>query len=281
MKDQVVTSTCETINPKSSSESLKQPSEEELNGLTELRSLVDSSVKLKRYNLSDSILLKFLRSRNSVKEACGLLKSYFGHITSKLDLFSWDDQVADVIQSLIYYPYQNRGPNGEVIIGMEIGKWDYGKIKFETIIQASLFIQEFLLHEEESCQRSGFIFLVDMRNVSLRHIYQMGVTNAMLLATLTDHCMPIKPINIHICFENRFTSLAYSMFRPFLSEELKRRVVFHGNDMTTLFKYLPADYVPPNWDGANEEPKLTEIVEKIKNESNQIVKTWDTYRSQN
>ncbi|XP_015781204.1 retinaldehyde-binding protein 1 [Tetranychus urticae] len=280
MKDKMVSL---PLNESSSASCPSSPpkcnlNEMETNGLNKLRQMVQESGKLKDQNIPDEMLLKFLRSRDcNVKIAAALIKSYINFIITKPDLFTWSDEVIQCIRTLVYYPYQHRGPNGEVIVGMELGKWDPSKIKFESIIQTSLFLQESFL-QDESVQTAGFTFLVDMRNVSLRHIYQMGVNNAMLLATLTDHCMPIITKNIHVCYENRLTNFAYSMFRPFLSEELKRRVIFHGSDMTNLFKFLPSQYLSSNWKGTNEEPQLDDMIDQIKAKSHQIVKTWETYR---
>lgn len=50
--------------------------------------------------------------------------------------------------------------------------------------------------------------------------------------------------------------MVYAIFKPFLNEKLKSRIIFHGNDRESLHKYVSPDCLFPLYGGTVTLPRI-------------------------
>ncbi|XP_015794820.1 alpha-tocopherol transfer protein-like [Tetranychus urticae] len=221
--------------------------------LDEFREMVQSSRKLTGYNLSDKLLFQFLRSRDfNQQEALTILTNYLTIINERPDLFSWRDQLKEVANAGIYVHYPINNTNGSKIVIIKPGQWDPSKITFEQWFPQTLFFCEISLMDE-SVRENGIIGIIDMRNLYWAQIYHIGVSGSRLASHITDYCFPWTIQSAHLVYENRLTSMAFNLFKPFLSSKLRQRINFHGSNLETLYKFVPKSHLPPSLGGTNQE----------------------------
>ncbi|XP_015781139.1 alpha-tocopherol transfer protein-like [Tetranychus urticae] len=266
-----------TSDKKSSISTLSLPINE-VNLLNEFRSLLSTHPKTKEYDFNDKICLKFLRSRDyDLCESLKVLSGFVDVAEERPDIFSWSDNIKKVISSGMYYHYPVKTPNGCKLLINHPGCWDTRSFKITDIISATLFFDEMSLLDED-VQRNGFIGVIDMRGLGWSHIYNVGLTNAKLASDLTDKYIPFKLINLHVVYENRLTDMAYSLFKPFLDERLKKRIIFHGHDLTSLYKYVPQSCLPPSFGGTNVDFSADYYNEQLESHKEQILKIWESLK---
>lgn len=49
----------------------------------------------------------------------------------------------------------------------------------------------------------------------------------------------------------------FALFKPFLKDKLKSRIVFHGTDRASLHKYIDSDCLPDCYGGTMKMPRIT------------------------
>ncbi|GBO19677.1 hypothetical protein AVEN_72173-1, partial [Araneus ventricosus] len=65
-------------------------------------------------------------------------------------------------------------------------------------------------------------------------------------------CFPGRFKGIHIMNMSRAFQLAYAVVYPFLSEKLKKRIIFHDK-YESLQNYLPKNLIPVDFNGELKE----------------------------
>lgn len=70
------------------------------------------------------------------------------------------------------------------------------------------------------------------------------------------------------------------MFKPFVKEKLKKRMFFHGTNMSSLHTHIPASNLPKNYGGEQPEidytsadwyPTILSVEDKIKGKINEKI----------
>ncbi|XP_053208715.1 alpha-tocopherol transfer protein-like [Panonychus citri] len=243
--------------------------------LIEFRSLLTSKTKLRDYDLDDEIILKFLRSRDyDLRESHKVLSGFISILEDRPDIFAWSDSIKKVISSDMYYHYPVKTPNGCKLLISHPGRWDTRSFNIETIITTTLFFDEVSLLDKQ-VQENGFIGIIDMRGLGWSQIYNVGITNAKLASDLTDKYIPFKLINLHVIYENRLTNLAYSLFKPFLDEKLKNRIIFHGHNLTSLYNYVPKSCLPASLGGTNIDYPWDHYNQQLESKKDQVLELWE------
>lgn len=75
-----------------------------------------------------------------------------------------------------------------------------------------------------------------MRNSGTRQLLGVTLESIKLAAEMTERALPIRFEKIHVVHQNKVASIVYSIAKPFLSEDLRQRIVFHGDNLEQLHK---------------------------------------------
>lgn len=69
--------------------------------------------------------------------------------------------------------------------------------------------------------------------------------------------MPLRIKNIHIVNQPYIFNVVFALFKPFLREKLRSRIIFHGTDRNSLHQYMNPKYLPECYGGTVEIPRVT------------------------
>lgn len=62
---------------------------------------------------------------------------------------------------------------------------------------------------------------------------------------------------IQIINQPKIFNIVFALFKPFLREKLRSRIIFHGTDRDSLHKYISADSLPPCYAGTVDCPRIS------------------------
>ncbi|XP_074595578.1 uncharacterized protein LOC141850763 [Brevipalpus obovatus] len=217
--------------------------------LAQFRKRMEKNSLLKQYNCDDEMLVKFLRARSyDVKKGCEVLFCYVSLIQSKPELFSFELDLRKAMEQGIYSISNGRSCDGAAIILIKVRNWNPKVIDvFEMLKLAVIECETMIMNED--IQEKGFHTVIDASGLSLYQIYQFGLWNAKLLSDLSDRALPMLIKKVHVVFQNYLVDMAYNMFKPFLSEEFKQRIVFHGRNLPQLHECCPPNALPSDFGG--------------------------------
>ena len=52
-------------------------------------------------------------------------------------------------------------------------------------------------------------------------------------------------------------NMVFTLFKPFLREKLRNRIIFHGRDLKSLHRYVSPEGLPKCYGGTLEIPEVT------------------------
>merc|ERR1711990_152005 len=208
----------------------------------------------KNFLLDDNYLLIYLRAGEwDVTKAMEILskfyslgvdyKQYVQHsIPSKLD-HVWSAQVNSVSNI--------RDKFGRRVVILKLGKWDPDLIPVEEWF-ASTFVMLEVLTKEVKTQIGGLTMLLDCEGFSFKHIRNLGVNEVRLASAFLNGSFPLWVRKIHFVNQPRIFGILMNVVKPFLSENAKDVLVFHGSDFTELKKEISPEILPKELGGSKE-----------------------------
>jgi len=116
------------------------------------------------------------------------------------------------------------------------------------IVAASVAIFEWALLDSRT-QKAGFVEIQDMARTSWRQLLKLSPSVPKLTADLTEKALPVKFSKIHIVNESRIVDAIYALMRPLISNQLKQRLVFHGDKLDKLYEVVEKPLVPSELGG--------------------------------
>jgi len=144
-----------------------------------------------------------------------------------------------------------------------VGNWDPSIVSKEELFSANYLCLE-LMAREPKTQISGISALVDMEGLSWSHWMQMSMDYIQSMVGMVQNSFPIRFKEIHIINESPIFQVAYALVKPFLTEKMQQRLMFHGSSKESLEKIIPARILPQEMGGeagqfSNQE-LLTELL---------------------
>ena len=247
--------------------------------INQFRDVIGESLVLKSLKFDDKFLLKFLRSRDyDLQKTLIVLEGYISKLNDRPDIFTWQSKEAEIaLKTNTFSCFLDGWTSGQKIFFLQPGRWNPREVTLETIISAVLLFQEITLLNE-NIQRSGVVVIIDMTGLTLNHLYKCGITNAKLICDLTERCLPVNIVNIHVVFQNWLTEMAYNLFKPFIDEEMKRKIIFHGYNIGSIHEYCPKSVLPTKFGGTRDEPDLDEIYQLLVDDNHKIQEIWNKYK---
>lgn len=164
-------------------------------------------------------------------------------------------------QPPMFYFQTDRGYNGEPITYIRMSNFDHNKHSLPySMSQMVPFVEYGTLTNLNNSKLQG-ISIVDMREWSWSHLWAVGIEDAKLMFELTEKSLPITTGSTHICYESWIVSALFKLCQPFMSDELKDKIKFYGDDVQSLQQILPKSVIPNVLGGDAElyrspEPKL-------------------------
>ncbi|KAG8188110.1 hypothetical protein JTE90_029038 [Oedothorax gibbosus] len=201
--------------------------------------------------LDDNFLLMFLRARKfDCQAAFNLIKKYylapitypsmFGNFTPKSCL--------NAINSNIHYFLPYRSPEGSAILLSRFGQWDTKSLSCDELLRFNIMCNEMAIQNPVT-QICGIITIADMKDFSWSHLLSIPISDVKCFVSTLQDCLPVRDRAIHIIHHSSIFSILFSLIKPLLSEKVKSRIYFHGDDVNSLHKHLPPEILPEDLGG--------------------------------
>ncbi|XP_054718214.1 retinaldehyde-binding protein 1-like [Uloborus diversus] len=234
---------------KKAEDELKETSENREIALEQLRELVLSDSDLS-CRTSDEFLLQFLRARKyNVPKAYHLLKKYVNFRRKNVSIFTGMDydELHKLVESRTLGLLPSRCPDGCVVFAARLNNWSPSEASIEVLSRGIVL---FLYHSinDPLTQVNGYKVILDAKSHPLKHLRFCTPHNICLLYNGTQECFPGRFKGIHIINMSLTFKAAWTLIQPFLSEKLKKRIIFHENN-DTLTDYFPASMLPVSFGG--------------------------------
>lgn len=117
-----------------------------------------------------------------------------------------------------------------------------------------LFLEAAMLEPET--QVNGAVVIFDMDGLSLQQTWQFTPPFAKRIVDWLQDSVPLRIKAIHIVNQPKIFQMVFALFKPFLREKLRGRIIFHGTDRDSLHKHIDPKCLPLNYDGIIDIPRV-------------------------
>ncbi|KMQ95843.1 alpha-tocopherol transfer [Lasius niger] len=221
-------------------EELRETPEIIADSYNELRKLIAGEPDL---NIPDEeeYYQMFLRPCKYYPEsAFRLIKRYFRfrqnypHIYT--DLLPSKEKVA--LFANLVYPLPLRAKDGSRILIVEGGKrWNPKEVPLNAFFKGMIMMMYIAMGEPKT-QIAGAHIILDVEGLSLSHVTYITPSFAKMLVDFVQKCLPLRLKSIHIVKQSFFFNMAFTIFKPFLEEKIRKRIHFHGTNWESLMTFI-------------------------------------------
>ncbi|GFU58724.1 alpha-tocopherol transfer protein [Nephila pilipes] len=235
-------------------EELNETDENRIAALEQLRQYIKDENKLK-CPMEEEYLIQFLRARKfDAKRAFSLLQNKFQVKKSYSELYDSID--VDALKKLYArgpgYCFPFRDPDGCVVVALVLAKWNPDEAHISTGLTALTALLLDLV-DDPATQICGVRILVDVKGFCVRQMRQLTPRYIHLLSRALRNCLPVRFKGIHIYNENVIFQYIWSVLKLVLTEKIRNRVHFHGNNQKNLHKSIPKDILSADYGGDNTD----------------------------
>ncbi|KAI8121596.1 hypothetical protein FF38_04063 [Lucilia cuprina] len=237
---------------------LRETPENIQKGTAELKKLLDAEPDLKCPR-DDLFLLRFLRVCKFYPEsALKLIKNYYSFKVKHADVYKdlIPSNEKNVFDHNVIIVFPNRDQLGRRVAVLELGKnWKHKKVCLDEVFKAAVLYLEAAMWEPET-QINGVVVIFDMDGLSLQQTWQFTPAFAKRIVDWLQDAVPLRIKAIHIVNQPKIFNVVFSLFKPFLREKLRNRIIFHGTDRDSLYKYMSPECLPACYGGTRKEPRI-------------------------
>ncbi|XP_053998779.1 alpha-tocopherol transfer protein-like isoform X1 [Hylaeus anthracinus] len=160
------------------------------------------------------------------------------------------------LSSEILIPLPERTSNGCRVLLINAGKkWNPKVINIDEIFRAVILSLDAAMAEPKT-QISGVHVIFNMEGFSLSHVTQFTPSFAATMTDWVQRCLPCRLKGIHIVNQPFIFNMVYAIFKPFLLEKTRKRIIFHGSDRKSLISYLGTKPLPVELGGELVVPNV-------------------------
>ncbi|KAK9878597.1 hypothetical protein WA026_022858 [Henosepilachna vigintioctopunctata] len=225
----------------------------------ELRDLLKEEKDLLVPIDNDDWLIRFLRPCKFYPEsAFELIKRYYNFKVKHAVHYDGliPSKESNIFNANILTVFPNRDQEGRRILVIELGtKWDTKKVTLDEVFKGCVLFLELAMLEQES-QVCGAVVIFDMDGLSLSQTTKFTPAFAKRIVDWLQESVPLRIKNIHIVNQPYIFKMVFALFKPFLKEKLRNRIIFHGTDRQSLHKYLDPEVLPECYGGTRTIPRV-------------------------
>uniref|UniRef100_T1IME1 CRAL-TRIO domain-containing protein n=1 Tax=Strigamia maritima TaxID=126957 RepID=T1IME1_STRMM len=215
--------------------------------------------------MDDAFLLRFLRARKfDINRAFQLIKNYYKirlqnpHIYINYRPSDLTKVFAHNLQIIL----PDRDQFGRKIFIFNAGKWTPELCSLDDYERTNIMCMEMAIEEEET-QINGFICIVDMKGFTIHQATHCRPADVKRVVSLIQNCYPGRMKAIHFVNENVFFDMLFFIAKPFISNKMRKRIHFHGNDMTSIHRHICVDILPHEFGGGKPPMDNSEFVRQM------------------
>ncbi|CAK1603325.1 unnamed protein product [Parnassius mnemosyne] len=217
-----------------------------MSDISAIRTWLQKQSHLHSVNPSDQWLVAFLRGSKFSLERC----------KEKLDMYY-------TLRTIVPEFLSNRDPlnpriQGILKLGVFLPLQKCSEIDSPRICIVRVGT-EIMMFEDDNFTVSGEEVIVDMKNVGVNVLSQWTPALAKKVITCFEKALPVRLKSNHILNTPIGFDTAYSIFKAFLGEKLKKRIKVHNQNYAALYKEIPKRVLPKEYDG--EDGGLQELTD--------------------
>ncbi|KAK2580018.1 hypothetical protein KPH14_012307 [Odynerus spinipes] len=236
---------------------LRETPELQKESIERLRELLKAETDLKCPLENDAWLIRFLRPCKYYPEsAFKLVKNYYSFKVKHANVYDGlkPSNERNIFEQNILTVLPTRDQHGRRILIIELGKkWKHNKCSLDEVYKGCVLYLEAAMLEPTS-QIAGTIVIFDMDGLTLQQTWQFTPPFAKRIVDWLQDAMPLRVKNIHVVNQPYVFNMVFALFKPFLREKLKSRIIFHGTDRKSLHKYISPKCLPQSYGGNLQVP---------------------------
>ncbi|XP_046483458.1 alpha-tocopherol transfer protein-like isoform X2 [Neodiprion pinetum] len=239
---------------------LRETPERTKEAVAQLRELLNGETDLVWPSDNEAWLVRFLRPvKFYPASALKLIKNYYNFKIKHANVYNdlKPSREKNIFEHNILTVLPNRDQDGRRILIIELGKkWKHNKCSLDEVFKGCvLFLEAATL--EPSSQIAGAVVIFDMDGLSLQQTWQFTPPFAKRIVDWLQDSVPLRIKNIHIVNQPYIFNVVFALFKPFLREKLKSRIIFHGTDRKSLHEHLSPKCLPECYGGNLQIPRVT------------------------
>uniref|UniRef100_A0A182NUH9 CRAL-TRIO domain-containing protein n=1 Tax=Anopheles dirus TaxID=7168 RepID=A0A182NUH9_9DIPT len=227
---------------------------------------------------NDDWMIRFLRPcKFYAKSACELIQRYYQFKVKHWDMYNelMPSKEANIFKQNILAVFPNRDQLGRRVLLLELGKsWKHKEVTLDEVFKGCVLFLEAAMLEPET-QVHGAVVIFDMDGLTLQQAWQFTPPFAMRIVDWLQDAVPLRIKGIHIINQPKIFNMVFALFKPFLREKLRSRIIFHGTDRESLYKQIAKECLPAVYGGTVDAPRVQgeqwyELLLKCDNEYKEI-----------
>lgn len=136
-----------------------------------------------------------------------------------------------------------------------VERWKHKQVTLDEVFKGAVIFLEAAMLEPET-QINGAVVIFDMDGLSLQQTWQFTPPFAKRIVDWLQDSVPLRIKAIHIVNQPKIFNIVFALFKPFLREKLRSRIIFHGTDRESLHKYMSPKVLPACYGGILELPRI-------------------------
>lgn len=209
---------------------------------------------------NDAWLVRFLRPCKYYPEsAYECIKRYYSFKVKHSNVYDGllPSKEKNIFESNILTVCPNRDQHGRRILILELGKkWNHKKVQLDEVFKGCVLFLEAAMLEPET-QVCGAVVIFDMDGLSMQQVWQFTPPFAKRIVDWLQDSVPLRVKNIHIINQPYIFNMVFALFKPFLREKLRSRIIFHGTDRESLHSYMSPKCLPEVYGGSVALPRIS------------------------
>nr|XP_023014183.1 alpha-tocopherol transfer protein-like [Leptinotarsa decemlineata] len=157
---------------------------------------------------------------------------------------------------------------------LKIGSWNPSEFTVKEILQLAIGMIELALLEPQT-QIKGGVFIVDLSGLSLDMAWYMTPTLAKHILNLAVYSFPIRTEEVHVLHTSWIFDMAWSMLKPLITETIKEKIYFHGDDLESFHGHIDPKCLPKRYGGVYEDYPLSVWFENVLLKDEKIIKVFE------
>jgi len=224
-----------------------------------LRKLLEADKDLNVPSDNDTWLVRFLRPCKFYPEsAYDLIKRYYSFKVKHSDMYNGlvPTREKNVFQQNMLVVQPNRDQLGRRVLIIELGKkWKPSEVTLDEVFKGAVLFLEIAMLEPET-QVCGGVVIFDMDGLSISQTTKFTPMFAKRIVDWLQDSVPLRVKNIHIVNQPYIFKVVFNLFKPFLREKLRSRIIFHGTDRKSLHEYMDPKVLPSCYGGTVDIPRI-------------------------
>lgn len=242
---------------KRATKDLRETPENVQEALKAIRQMIKDEPGLNLPIEDEQFLIKFLRPCKYYPNSAFRLMKKFYVFKAKHPKWAanlYPTPLRHVFDKEVFQFLPTRSSTGSRIMIVNVGtKWNPKEVSLDDLFRAVMLSIELAMIEPKT-QVGGVHVILNMKGLSLSHVYVFSPSLAKMMVEWVQECAPVRLKAIHVINQPFVFNVLWALFKPFVGEKLRQRLFFHGTNLKPLCEQISAKCLPPYYGGIANIP---------------------------